>query len=65
LGVDADGGAPNGDCTKEGGCRVAARRCPYRLLAVIAGAVSDLISEADDELRPRRQVLANVMILKR
>ena len=45
---------------------MAARRCPYRLLAVIAGAVSNLISEANDELRPRRQVLApNVMIMKR
>ena len=45
---------------------MAARRCPYRLFAVLAGAVSDLICEADDELRPLRQVLApNVMIMKR
>ena len=66
LGVDADGGTPDGDFTKEGGGRVAARRCPYRLFAVLAGAVSDLICEADDELRPLRQVLApNVMIMKR
>jgi hypothetical protein len=50
LGVDADGGAPDGDCTKEGGCRVAARRCPYRLLAAMTGAVSDLIREAGNEL---------------
>ena len=29
--VDADGGASDGDLTKEGGSRAAARRCPYRL----------------------------------
>ena len=65
LGVDADSGTPYGDFTEEGGGRVAARRCPYRLFAVLAGTVSDLICEADDELRPLRQILApNVMIMK-
>ena len=45
---------------------MAARRCPYRLFAALAGAVSNLICEVDDELRPLRQVLApNVMIMKR
>ena len=45
---------------------MAARRCPYRLFAVLAGAVSNLICEADNELRPLRQVLApNGMIMKR
>ena len=66
LRVDAVRGSPDGDFTKEGDARVAARRCPYRLFALVAGAVSNLICEADNELRPRRQVLApNVMILKR
>jgi hypothetical protein len=66
LGVDADCGAPNGDFTEEGDARVAARRRPYRLFAVLAGAVSNLICEADNELRPLRQILApNGMIMKR
>jgi hypothetical protein len=66
LGVDADGGTPDGDFTDEGSGRVAARRCPYWLFAVLAGAVSNLICEANDELRPLRQILApNVMIMKR
>jgi hypothetical protein len=66
LGGDADGGTPDLDFTDEGGCRVAAWRCPYWLFAVLAGAVSDLICEANDELRPLRQVLTpNGMILKR
>jgi hypothetical protein len=65
LGVDTDGGTPDGNFTKEGGSRVAVRRCPYRLFAVLAGGVSNLICEADNELRPLRQVLApNGMILK-
>jgi hypothetical protein len=66
LAVDAVGGAPDLDFTEEGGGRVAARRCPYRLFAILAGAVSNLICEADNELRPLRQVLApNGMIMKR
>jgi hypothetical protein len=47
LGVDADGGSPDGDLTKEGGGRMAARWCPYRLFAAMAGAVLDLICEVD------------------
>jgi hypothetical protein len=54
LGVDADGGTPDGDFTDKGGGRLAARRCPYRLFAAMAGAVSDLTCEADNELRPLR-----------
>jgi len=50
LGVDADGGTPDSDFTKEGGGRVASRRCPYRLFAVLAGAVSNLICETGNEL---------------
>jgi len=66
LRVDADGGPPDLDFTDEGAAWVAAARCPYRLFAVLAGAVSDLSCEADNELRPLRQVLApNVMIMKR
>ena len=66
LGGDADGGTPDGDFPKKGGSRVAARRCPYRLFAVLTGAVSNLICEADNELRPLRQILTpNVMIMKR
>jgi hypothetical protein len=66
AGVDAVGGPPDGDFTEEDGGRVAARRCPHGLFAAMAGAVSDLICEADNELRPLRQVLApNVMIMKR
>jgi hypothetical protein len=43
---------------------VAARRCPCRLFAVPAGAVSDLSCQVDYELRPLHQILApNVMIL--
>ena len=45
---------------------MAARWCPDGLFAVVAGAISDLICEAGNELRPLRQVLApNVMIMKR
>jgi len=63
-GGDADGGTPDRDFTDEEGGRVAARRCPNVLFAAMAGAVSDLICEADNELRPLRQVLApDVMIL--
>jgi len=66
FGVDADGGTPDGDFSEEGEARVAARRCPYRLFTVLAGTVSDLICEADNELRPLRQVLTpNVMIMNR
>ena len=63
LGVDADGGTPDGDFTDEAGARLAAWRCPYGLFAILAG---DLICELDDELRSLRQVLApNVIIMKR
>jgi hypothetical protein len=66
LGVDADGGTPHLDFTKQDSGRMAARRCPDRLFAVLTGTVSDLTCEADDELRPLRQVLAPyVMIMKR
>jgi hypothetical protein len=66
VGIDADGGSPDGDFTKECGGRVAARWCPDGLFAAVAGAVSDLICKAGNELRPLRQVLApNVMIMKR
>jgi hypothetical protein len=65
LGVDADGGTPDGDFTNKGGSRVAARRCPYGLFAAMAGAASNLICEVDNELRPLRQIPApKVMILK-
>ena len=50
LGVDADGGSPDGDFTKDGGGRMAARRCPYRLFTATAGAVSDLICKAGNKL---------------
>ena len=50
MGIDTDGGTPDGDFTKQGGGRVAAWWCPYRLLAAMAGGVSDLIYEVDDEL---------------
>jgi hypothetical protein len=66
LGVDADGGTPDLDFTDKGDAQRAARRCPYWLFAALAGAVSDLICEADNELRPLRQVFTpNVMITKR
>jgi hypothetical protein len=66
LGVDADGGTPDGDVTNEGGGQMAARWCPCGLFAAVAGAVSDLICKTGNELRPLCQVLApNVMIMKR
>lgn len=66
LGVDADGGTPDFDFPKQGSGRMAARRCPDRLFAVLTGTFSDLFCEADDELRPLHQVLAPyVMIMKR
>jgi hypothetical protein len=66
LGIDADGGTPDGDFTKEGGGQVPARRRPCGLFAVLAGVVSNLICQAGNELRPLRQILApNVMIMKR
>jgi hypothetical protein len=66
VGIDADGGTPDGDFTKEGGGQMAARRCPSGLFAAIAGGVSDLVCKAGHELRPLRQVLGpNLMIMKR
>jgi hypothetical protein len=63
LGIDTDGGTPDGYFTKKAGGRVAARRCPYGLFAAMAGAVSDLICEVDNEMRPLRQIPApKVMI---
>jgi hypothetical protein len=50
LRVDAVRGSPDGDFTKKGCGRVAARWCPYRLFAAMAGAVSNLICEAGNEL---------------
>jgi hypothetical protein len=50
LGVDADDGTPDLGFTDEGDARVATRRCPYRPFAVLAGGVSNLICEADNEL---------------
>ena len=66
LGIDTDGGTPDGDFTTKGGGRAAARRCPYGLFAATAGAVSNLICEVDYELRPLHQIPApKVMITKR
>jgi hypothetical protein len=66
VGIDADGGSPYGDFTKECGGQMAPQWCPDGLFAAVAGAVSNLICKADYELRPLRQVLApNVMIMKR
>ena len=45
FGVDADGGAPDGDFTKEGRVRAAARRRPHRLRIVLAGVASDPTGE--------------------
>jgi hypothetical protein len=65
LGIDTDGGTPDGDFTKKCGGQMAARRCPYRLFAATAGTVSDLICQAGNELRPLRKILTpNVMIMK-
>jgi hypothetical protein len=50
LGVDADGGTPDGYFTKKGGGRVAAGWCPYGLFPAMAGAVSNLTCELGDEL---------------
>jgi hypothetical protein len=50
LRVDAVRGSPDGDFTKKGGGRVAARCYPYGLFAAMAGGVSDLIGEAGNEL---------------
>jgi hypothetical protein len=50
LGIDTVGGSPDGDFTKEGGCRVAAWWCPYGLFPAMAGAVSNLICDAGYEL---------------
>ena len=66
LGVHADGGTPDGDFTKEGRVRAAARRCPHRLRVVVGGVASDLSGEANHQVGPRGQVLApNGMIMKR
>ena len=46
-GVDAVGGPPHGYFTDDGEVRVAARRCPHRLRAVLAGVISNLIGEVD------------------
>jgi len=50
LRVDAVRGSPDSDFTKKGGGQMVARRCPYGLILAVAGAVSDLICEAGNEL---------------
>jgi hypothetical protein len=66
VGIHADGGTPDGDLTKEGGGQMAAGRCPDGLFVAMAGAVSNLICETGNELRPPPQILPpNVMIMKR
>ena len=46
-GVHTDGGTPDGDFTKDGRGRVAARRRPHRLRAVLGGVASNLSGEAN------------------
>ena len=50
FGVDSACGSPDGHFTKEGDARVAARRCPYGQFPAMAGADSNLICEAGNEL---------------
>jgi hypothetical protein len=50
LRVDAVRGSPDGDFTTKVGGRVAARCCPHRQFAAMAGGVSDLIREPGNEL---------------
>jgi hypothetical protein len=65
LGVNANGGTPDGDFADEGGIESTALRCPYRLDSLMVCVVSDLVGEAGNERRPLRQVVAPiVMILK-
>ena len=50
LGIDAVGGAPHCDFTKEGGARVTFRCSPDWLVVALAGVVLDLAGEVGDEL---------------
>jgi hypothetical protein len=51
LWIDAVGGLPHCDFTKEGGAQVASRRCPDWLGFTLAGVVLDLACEVGDQLR--------------
>jgi len=53
YGRAADGQLMRREGRRSRGCRAV----PYGLLAAMAGAVSDLICEADNDLRPLREVL--------
>ena len=58
LGIDAVGGAPDGDFANQASARVASRRCPDWLGVTLAGVVLDLAGEVGDELGSLCQIVA-------
>jgi hypothetical protein len=58
--VDAVGGPPHGDFTDEGGAQRSARRCPWGLVCVVDGVVSDVLGQFGDQLGPLGEVVTPV-----
>jgi len=64
--VDAVGGSPHRYFTDDANVRLAARRCPNRLRAVLTGLIPDVTGKVDHQLRPLGQILTpNGMIMNR
>jgi hypothetical protein len=63
-GVDAVGGSPHGHVTDDADVRLAARRCPNRLRAVLTGLISNVIGKVDHQPGLLGQILTpNGMIM--
>ena len=56
-GLDAVGGSPHGYFTDDADLGLAARRCPNRLRAVLAGLISNVIGKVDHQPGPLGQIL--------
>jgi hypothetical protein len=63
VGVDAIGGPPHSDFTKEGGAQRTALRHPMGLSAVVVGVMSNVVGEVGDQLGPPPQVLPPVGVI--
>jgi hypothetical protein len=58
LGIDAVGGAPHCDFADQGGAGVTSRWCPDRRPVTLAGVISNLVGEVDDQLGSLCQIVA-------
>jgi hypothetical protein len=63
VGADAVGSAPDRDITDEVDVQLSVRRRPHGRGAVLAGVMSDLVGDVDDQLVPVGQVVAPVGVI--